>query len=294
MEFHHVAGGINWYCEQRGNGPAIVLIPSGEGDCGSFAKVADALSDEFTILSFDTPGFSRSGPPPLPGKQNTLVLAEQVSELVESLSIGPATFYGSGSGGIAVLSLVACYSSLVRNAIVHEAELVKDYAFPDMAAAFQALNLLDDNSIIAVCRDLFRTQLNLNPQPWDDLGWEYHLRLEKNFVPWVRHYLTQDGDAFPSYNGAELQRRPIAWSIGGYSPVWFGLSNLRVAHRAGIDVEIFKCRHFPQVEIPEILARHIRRHARQHLPGIAGSETQSSAKLVVSDYEFSLKIRTDD
>ena len=267
--FHHVAGGINWYCERRGTGPAIVLIPSGEGDCGSFVKVADALSDEFTVLSFDTPGFSRSGAPPTPGQQNTLSLAEQVADLVESLAIGPATFYGSGSGGIAVLSLAAHCSYLVRNAIVHEAELVKDYAFPDVAAEFQALNLLDDTSITAICRDLFRRQMNQDPQPWDDLGWEYHLRLERNFVRWVRHYLSQDGDSFPSYTAAELERRPIAWSIGGYSPVWFGISNLRVAQRAGIEVEIFKCRHFPQVEIPETLTEHIRRHAQHCLRVVA-------------------------
>jgi pimeloyl-ACP methyl ester carboxylesterase len=281
-DFHHVAGGINWYCERRGNGPAIILVPSGEGDCGSFAKVADALSDEFTVLSFDTPGFSRSGAPPIPGKQNTLALAEQIGELVESLAVGPATFYGSGSGGIAVLNLAAYHSSLVRNAIVHEVELVKDYAFPDMAAALQAMNLLDDTSIVAVCRDLFRTQMNQNPQPWDDLGWQYHLRLEKNFVPWVRHYLIHDGDAFPSYSGAELQRRPVAWSIGGYSPVWFGISNLRVAQRAGIDVEIFKCRHFPQVEIPETLASHIRRHARGHMPELQKSKRKAIGRQKVT------------
>ena len=34
--FQHQAGGIEWYCEQRGDGPAVVLVPSGEGDCASF------------------------------------------------------------------------------------------------------------------------------------------------------------------------------------------------------------------------------------------------------------------
>ena len=264
-QFHHVAGGINWYCEKRGSGPVIVLIPSGEGDCGSFAKVAEELSDEFTVWCFDMPGFSRSGPPPLPGKQNTLELADQVAALIESLAIWPATFYGAGSGGIAVLTLAAHRSALVRNAIVHEAELVRNYAFPDMAAALQGLNMLDDGSVVAVCRDLFRNQMNQNPQLWDDLGWAYHLRLEGNFVPWVRNYLTQNENAFPSYSRAELLRRPIAWSIGGYSPVWFGISNLQVAEQAGIEVAIFKCRHFPQVEVPDALVSHIRENTRRHL-----------------------------
>ena len=194
-----------------------------------------------------------------------MALADQVAALIESLAIWPATFYGAGSGGIAVLTLAAHCSAMVRNAIVHEAELVRDYAFPDMAAALQGLNMLDDSSIIAVCRDMFRNQMNQNPQLWDDLGWAYHLRLEGNFVPWVRNYLTQNEDDFPSYSRTELLRRPVAWSIGGYSPVWFGISNLRVAERAGIQVTIFKCRHFPQVEVPDALVSHIRENTRRHL-----------------------------
>jgi hypothetical protein len=47
---------INWYYELRGRGPTVVFIPSGEGDCGSFEKVAVALSREFTVLTFDMPG----------------------------------------------------------------------------------------------------------------------------------------------------------------------------------------------------------------------------------------------
>jgi hypothetical protein len=43
------------------------------------------------------------------------------------------------------------------------------------------------------------------------------------------------------------------------------IGNLRVAQRANIEVEILKCRHFPQVEIPNVLENHIRKHAKLHL-----------------------------
>jgi hypothetical protein len=58
--FTYQTEGIDWYCEQRGAGPPVVLVPSGEGDCSSFDKVAAALADQFTVLTFDMPGFSRS------------------------------------------------------------------------------------------------------------------------------------------------------------------------------------------------------------------------------------------
>jgi pimeloyl-ACP methyl ester carboxylesterase len=60
QRFEHQAAGVDWHCEQRGDGPPVVLVPSGEGDCTSFEQVAAQLADEFAVLTFDTPGFSRS------------------------------------------------------------------------------------------------------------------------------------------------------------------------------------------------------------------------------------------
>jgi pimeloyl-ACP methyl ester carboxylesterase len=262
--FKHKASDVDWYCELRGSGPTVVLIPSGEGDCGNFAALADALADEFRVLTFDMPGFSRSSVPPDFDKVTAAMLADQISALVKSLDLAPATFYGCSSGGQAVLSLVADHSDIVRNGIVHEAALSKDVAWPDMAELrFVQMNSLDDAGVVQACKDWFRDRMNSNPQAWDALGADYHRRLEKNYVTWVRHYF-KPGVMDRSYNAEELTKRPIAWSIGGFSEVWFMIGNLRVAQRADIKVEIFRCRHFPQVEIPDVLASHIRKRTRQH------------------------------
>ena len=117
--FHHQAGGIEWYCEQRGDGPAVVLVPSGEGDCGSFDRVAAELAEDFTVLTFDAPGFSRSHVRTA-DDISVSKFADQIACLVESLETHPATFYGCSSGGVAVLDLVVRHSDLVRNAVVHE------------------------------------------------------------------------------------------------------------------------------------------------------------------------------
>ena len=259
--FRHAQGSIDWYCELRGSGPTVVLIPSGEGDCGNFAAVAEQLASEFTVLTFDTPGFSRSTAPL--DEISPLKLADQIAALVTSLGLAPAAFYGCSSGGIAVLDLVADHPGTVRNALVHEAALVKDYAFPEMNR-LDALNQLDDAGIAAACKDMFRNQMNFDPRPWETLGPEYHSRLEKNYVTWIRHYPPRIS-GLRSYTAEHLTRRPIAWSVGGFSPVWFGISNLRVAQRANIEVEILRCRHFPQVEIPGVLAKYIARQSQNHI-----------------------------
>ena len=260
----HIASGIDLYCELRGSGPSVVLIPSGEGDCGSFAKVADELAKDFNVLTFDMPGFSRSSPPPDFGRVTADELADQVASLVTSLNLAPASFYGCSSAGLAALSLVARHADVVRNAVVHEAVLINDVPLPEVVEALFGMNNLDDVAIVGACKDLFRTKFISDGRAWDALGDEYHRRLEKNYVTWVRHYVWA-GLANRTYSSEELTRRPIAWSIGGFSEVWFGVSNLRVAQRANLTVDILPCKHFPQVEIPGLLTDRIRKCAEQHL-----------------------------
>src|SRR5262245_3426183 len=95
--FRHQIDSIDWYCELRKRDPTIVLIPSGEGDCGSFERVTASLSGTFTVLTFDIPGFSRSSEPPNFTDYSLSRAASEVAALVRSLRLGPTTFYGCSS-----------------------------------------------------------------------------------------------------------------------------------------------------------------------------------------------------
>jgi pimeloyl-ACP methyl ester carboxylesterase len=262
--FHHDVSEIDWYCELRGDGPPVVLMPSGEGDCASFQTVADVLSDEFTVLTFDMPGFSRSEPPPEFGKVTATMLAGQIAALVSSLNLAPAAFYGCSSAGLAALSLVAQHPEIVRNVIVHEAALHRDSVPSDATAALFILNDLDDAAIVNSCKDLFRNQANSAARAWDAIGQDYHRRLEKNYVTWVRHYLWE-GLADHRYTSQELGYRPISWSVGGLWDSWIVATNAEVARRADLNVGSLPCKHFPQVEIPDMLAARIRRQTKAYL-----------------------------
>src|SRR5258708_3039852 len=144
QRFEHQPATGDWPCEQRGDGPPMVLVPSGEGDCASFEQVAAQLADEFTVLSFDTPGFSRSHVQTT-DDISVSKLAEQIASLVESLGTYPATFYGCSSGGFAVLDLVVRHPELVRNTVVHEVALAVPAALADLAS-------LDDAAIVEACK----------------------------------------------------------------------------------------------------------------------------------------------
>jgi pimeloyl-ACP methyl ester carboxylesterase len=244
---------ISWYYELRGRGPTVVLIPSGEGDCGSFEKVAVALSSEFTVLTFDMPGFSRSSDPPDFTNYSMNQAATEVAALVRSLGLGPVTFYGCSSGGQVALSLVADHPNLVQNAVVHEVPLPP--------GTRSDLTKLTDPEIVRTCKDLFRNDLNENAAAWDDLGEAFHKRLERNYVTWVRRYVG-GSRILRNFTVDELRRRPVTWTIGGLTPAARFFSNVLTAHAAGIQIGLLMCRHFPQVSIPDVLADHIRMAGR--------------------------------
>jgi pimeloyl-ACP methyl ester carboxylesterase len=243
---------IDWYYELRGRGPAIVLIPSGEGDCGSFDKVVATLEHDFIVLTFDMPGFSRSSAPPNFDRYSMSQAASEVAALVRSLGLSPATFYGCSSGGQIALCLAAEHASLVRNVVVHEVPLLPT------GPMILALAALPDTAIPQTCRDLFRNQMNENPEAWDALGDAYHRRLERNYVTWVRRYV-EPPTCLRRFTAEELRGRPVTWTIGGLTPAVAFFDNVLLAVSAGLPISLLMCRHFPQVSIPDALADHIRR-----------------------------------
>jgi pimeloyl-ACP methyl ester carboxylesterase len=264
QSFMHPVEGIDWYCQQQGDGPAVVLVPSGECDCAPFDPVAARLADQFRVLTFDMPGFSRTGAPPDPQDFTPVKAADQVAALVRSLGIDTATFYGCSSGGAVVLSLIAGQPDLVTNGIVHEVAINADYRNGKSESLLPTLCVLSDDEVVEQCKMIFRELMNDDQAAWDALGEDYHARLERNYVTWVRRYVSYAGP-LPAYGPADFTNRPLDWTIGGLTPTMTFFSNVQLAAILGIPVGLLPCKHFPQVSIPDRLADHIRRSASPHL-----------------------------
>src|SRR3712207_6715723 len=52
--------GVELYHEVRGRGAPVLFISGAGGDAGQWGQVADLLADEFTVVTYDRRGNSRS------------------------------------------------------------------------------------------------------------------------------------------------------------------------------------------------------------------------------------------
>lgn len=92
---------------------------------------------------------------------------------------------------------------------------------------------------------------------WFALPANYHERLTKNYVTWVHGYLP-NFESLLYLTDEEITRRPITWTIGAQSPAGLFYDNVSRATRAGIEIGLLNCRHYPQVTIPEAFAEHVK------------------------------------
>jgi pimeloyl-ACP methyl ester carboxylesterase len=129
--------GAALYYEVRGSGPVLLMIPGGPMDAGGFRAVAERLADEYTVVTYDCRGNSRS---PAEGSSDDLTVgmfADDAYRLLEAVSPGPADVLGSSGGATYGLDLVARYPGRVRTLVAHEPPVSE--VLPD-AAKWHALN----------------------------------------------------------------------------------------------------------------------------------------------------------
>jgi pimeloyl-ACP methyl ester carboxylesterase len=119
---HCDVNGARIYYELRGNGPAVLFISGATGDAGHYTAVADALADEFTIVTYDRRGNSRSPRPPGWARTSMEEQADDAAALLKALGLRAAVFGNSG-GAIIACSMLLRHAECLRGAILHEPPL---------------------------------------------------------------------------------------------------------------------------------------------------------------------------
>lgn len=253
--------GINWYYEQEGSGPDIVLIPEGYGDCGLFGKaVSQIASQGFRVTTFDMPGLSRSARAPRETYEKVTAqkLASYVISILDELEIAQATFFGSSSGASAVLAILVDYPQRVRSAMVHE---VPTYCMERMTMLAQ----LEDGDICELVAAGVRNGISGDPKKWDELGEAIHARLRVNYPRWARGYPKTVPPSTPVSDLKALKKKPLDWTVGAATPTESFFDNIVTATKADINIRTIPGQHYPYVSHPPAFVKYVVETTRKYI-----------------------------
>ncbi len=104
------AGGHRIAFEQRGEGPPIVFLHGYVGDRRTWRRQLDVLSDEFTVVAWDAPGYGGSSDPPdsfpLSG------FADALAAFIRALGLGRPHVVGLSFGGGLAIELARRHPTL--------------------------------------------------------------------------------------------------------------------------------------------------------------------------------------
>lgn len=123
--------GATLYYETRGSGPVLLLIAGGGTDAGVFEGVASFLVHDYTVVTYDPRGNSRSPLDGPPEDQQIEVHSDDARRLLGTVTDDPAYVFGSSSGAIVGLDLVARHPTLVARLVAHEPPMLE--LLPDVA-----------------------------------------------------------------------------------------------------------------------------------------------------------------
>jgi pimeloyl-ACP methyl ester carboxylesterase len=125
------ANGAELYYEVSGDGAPLLLTMGATGYGGVFARFAELLENEFTVVTYDRRGNARSPPPPDWDTTSPEEQADDAAALLEALGLAPAAIFGTSSGGIFALEMLIRHPASVRGAILHEPALFSLFDDPE-------------------------------------------------------------------------------------------------------------------------------------------------------------------
>jgi pimeloyl-ACP methyl ester carboxylesterase len=188
--------GATLHYEVTGSGPVLLLIAGGSTDCGVFDGIVGQLAAEYTVVSYDPRGNSRSPYAAEPSDERVDRSAEDALALIDKISGDePAYVFGSSSGAITGLELITRHPDRVRMLVAHEPPCVE--VLPDAEtprAFFEDVydTYFDDGAAVALRLFAGGTGMDENAPPPEDLRPEYREAMERmsaNLDVFFRHKL---------------------------------------------------------------------------------------------------------
>jgi acetyltransferase/esterase len=121
--------GAQLYYETRGAGPLMLLIPGANGDATVFGSLAEKLSAQYVVATYDRRGFTRSqldGPQDYAHRLETD--AADARYVIEHVGHGKtATVFGTSSGAVVALRLLLDHPDIIDTVVLFEPAAMRLY-----------------------------------------------------------------------------------------------------------------------------------------------------------------------
>ena len=140
--------GARLYYERQGVGQSLLFIAGSTGDAGNFTRAADLLANEFTVVTYDRRGNSRSDRPVGWTKTSVSEQADDAAGLIQTLGLEPTVVFGASAGGPIALDLIIRHSRLARAGILQEPSIFS--VLPDPPAALAPRRVLIEEALKTV------------------------------------------------------------------------------------------------------------------------------------------------
>jgi pimeloyl-ACP methyl ester carboxylesterase len=112
------ARGCNFYYEEQGEGPPILLIPPSGATASTWGALVSDLAGAGRVIAYDRRGYRRSGGEVV---QSASEHARDAAAVLDALEAGPAVAVGTSAGATIALDLAVRRPDLVRAVVAHEA-----------------------------------------------------------------------------------------------------------------------------------------------------------------------------
>jgi clorobiocin biosynthesis protein CloN7 len=116
--------GARLYYERRGSGPLLLMLGSPMDSTG-FAPLANALADDYSVVTYDPRGIGNSTREDTSEDVTPDQQAADVYRLLSALGGEPAYVFGSSGGAVVGLALVTAHPDQVRTLVAHEPPVVE-------------------------------------------------------------------------------------------------------------------------------------------------------------------------
>jgi pimeloyl-ACP methyl ester carboxylesterase len=118
MEFVEIAG-LHIAYQRAGNGPPLLLLHGGMSDSREWRRQIEGLSDEFTVVAWDTPGCGQSSDPPETFEM--VDFAGCLAGFIDALGLGRPHIAGLSFGSVLALALYRWHPQVPRSLVLASA-----------------------------------------------------------------------------------------------------------------------------------------------------------------------------